>query len=705
MLKGKVHTIQDSLLLIQLSEGNRPAFEALYEKYWDQVFNEAYKRIGHRDQAKDIAQEVFTSLWMRSAEIPIKNLPAWLYVVTKNNVYRTMHQQERFVPMDDILSELESYNGLPDAVLIEKELLRAHEALIENLPEQQRVIFRMRYQEELSPGEIAMKLNLSPKTIRNHIGRALVKLKTALMLLLLLFLISLSAVAQKQDMASEVRKTMLDATRFMVEEVSTNGGYVSHYLPDFSRRWAEQEAYPSQIMLTYETTPRMGHVFLDAYNATGNEYYYQAAEKVARALIWGQHPAGGWDYIIDFAGTASLQNWFNTIGKNAWGWDEYNHYYGVPTFKNGATVGAARFLLRIYLEKLDPQLKPALDKAISFFIESQYPLGGWPQRYPLKHSFPRGEFEDYTSFYTFNDDLSWENTEFLIDCYITLGEERFIDPIRRGMNFSLITQQGNPQGGWAEQYNMDIRPAHGRQYEPVALMPGQTVRQIGLLMLFYRYTGDRRFLARIPDAFRWLESARLPVGMAENGKYTHPVFVEIGTNKPLFAHRKGTGIPDGRYWVDYEDDNPLLHYGAKANLDKTISKLKEDYAQLLTISPADVIKNSPLKDPGFHGGRRPQDYFDLDGRKRGEIPKDDEIYAIIKSLDNRHRWLTRNEWITRPYSVSASGEESNTAPLSTEGGSQIRDMTDQQYISTRKYMANMNLLISYIVSRSQTGSR
>lgn len=190
MLTGKVHSIQDSMLLTQLSEGSRAAFEALYEKYWDRVYNEAYKRIGHRDQAKDIAQEVFTSLWIRSKEIPIKNLPAWLYVVTRNNVYRMMQTQERFVPMNEILSELESYNGLPDALLIEKELLRAHAALIETLPEQQRVIFRMRYQEELSPGEIAEKLNLSPKTVRNHLGRALVKLKAALLVIQLLMILT-----------------------------------------------------------------------------------------------------------------------------------------------------------------------------------------------------------------------------------------------------------------------------------------------------------------------------------------------------------------------------------------------------------------------------------------------------------------------------------------------------------------------------------
>lgn len=190
MLAGKEHTIQDSILLIKLSEGCKHAFDALYEKYWSDVLDAAYKRIGDRDRAKDIAQEVFTSMWTRSTETPIENLPAWLYTVTKNHVYKVMQKQERFVPIPELLSELESYNDRADAAIIEKELLRAYEILIASLPDQQRIIFRMRYQDELSPDEIALKLELSPKTIRNHLGRAILKLKTTFMLFQLLLILA-----------------------------------------------------------------------------------------------------------------------------------------------------------------------------------------------------------------------------------------------------------------------------------------------------------------------------------------------------------------------------------------------------------------------------------------------------------------------------------------------------------------------------------
>jgi hypothetical protein len=532
---------------------------------------------------------------------------------------------------------------------------------------------------------------------------------------IVMFVLSASlARAQSNNLTTAAEQTMLKATKYMVEKVSIHGGYDRLYVSDFSRRWMELEAYKTQIQMTYGMTPNMGNTFLDAYEATGNEYYYQAATEVGKAIIWGQLPCGGWDYIIDFAGDRSLKEWFKTIGKNAWGWDEYNHYYGVATFKNGTTVEAARFLLRLYLEKLDPRFKPALDKAINFILESQYPLGGWPQRYPQKinrqYSFGTGENpkyfggkSDYTSFYIFNDELTWQNIQFLIQCYITLGEERFLDPIQRGMNFYLLTQQGSPQAGWAQQYNMELKPAHGRQYEPASILPGETYRICLLLMKFYRYTGDRKFLDRIPDAIKWLESARLPEDKTNGGKYTHPVFVEIGTNKAIYAHRKGTGVNHGHYWVDYDDSNPLLHYGAKSHLN--IEQLKEEYQKVQALSPEEATKDSPLKVGPYKGDKTPQDYFDLKISSTGKVPSDSEVKAIIGSLDNQNRWLSKHQWISHPYTVSSTGEESNTAVLSTEGGAQIRDSSDQQYISTEVYMKNMNRLALYIMKQKAANNR
>ena len=82
----------------------------------------------------------------------------------------------------------------------------------------------------------------------------------------------------------QVLATMRKATTFMAEKAAYEGGYVWSYLPDFSRRFGEMEAYPTMIWVQPPGTATMGHLFLDAYHATGDEYYYEAAKKAAQAL-------------------------------------------------------------------------------------------------------------------------------------------------------------------------------------------------------------------------------------------------------------------------------------------------------------------------------------------------------------------------------------------------------------------------------------
>ena len=127
-----------------------------------------------------------------------------------------------------------------------------------------------------------------------------------------------SVVAQQTSLSQQAEQTMLKATKYMADSVSTHGGYVWYYLPDLSRRWGEMEAYKTMIWVQDGGTVSVGHMLLDAYDATGNEYYYQQAERAGAAMIWGQSNEGGWNYMVDFAGDRSLKKWYATIGKNGW---------------------------------------------------------------------------------------------------------------------------------------------------------------------------------------------------------------------------------------------------------------------------------------------------------------------------------------------------------------------------------------------------
>ena len=232
---------------------------------------------------------------------------------------------------------------------------------------------------------------------------------------------------------AEIMSAMKTVTQYMMNNVSYRGGFVWEYLPDLSRSWGEMEAKRTMVWIQPPGTPSVGHLLLDAYHATGDEYYYEAAEQVANTLIWGQLECGGWNYVFDYAGENSLKQWYETVGKNGWRLEEFRHYYGNATYDDLGTMMAAEFLLRMYVEKNDPIYKIPLEKVIRFVLESQYPSGGWPQRYPLKYDHPFQGKADYSSFITLNDDVTPEIINFLIQCYQSIGLQNIKEPIMRAM--------------------------------------------------------------------------------------------------------------------------------------------------------------------------------------------------------------------------------------------------------------------------------
>lgn len=479
---------------------------------------------------------------------------------------------------------------------------------------------------------------------------------------------------------------MLRATRFMVDRVSTNGGYVWSYLPDLSRRWGELEATSSMIWIQPPGSATMGHLFLDAYHATGDEFYYQAAVRTTRAVMAAQHSSGGWHYMFDFDGPASMARWYATIGKHAWRLEEFQHDWGNATFDDAGTAESARLLLRMFVEKRDATFKPALDKAISFVLNSQYPIGAWPQRYPKGVPFEHHGLPDYTGFYTFNDDVAAENIEFLVQVYQALGETRVLEPITRAMTAFLVMQQGAPQAGWALQYTHDLQPSGARTYEPRALATHTTASNIERLLRFHELTGDTRYLARIGEALDWLDRVAAPPGVAPAGR-THPTFIEVGTDKPLYVHRSGSNVVNGRYFADYDPAKPLGHYSAFRAVDT--AGLRARLAAARTADHAALRARSPLTLPP---GQVPLARFVAVETGGTETPR-----QVIDALTTEGAWIGPLGYNSHPYkgpapSAVAPGDFSGTHVGDEYDTSPFPDRT-LMGVSTALYVRRMSTLI------------
>mgnify|MGYP002714425206 CR=1 FL=1 len=519
---------------------------------------------------------------------------------------------------------------------------------------------------------------------------------------------ALPAGAQDAPNRAAVLEAMKRATRFMSEEAAVDGGYVWQYLPDFSRRWGELEATPTMIWVQPPGTATVGHLFLDAYHATGDEYYFEAAKAAADALIRGQHPAGGWNYVIDTAGEESLKRWYETVGRNAWRLEEFQRYYGNATFDDAGTSEASQLLLRVYLEKRERKYRAPLEKAIAFVLDSQYPNGGWPQRYPFVEGGGLHGHEDYTPYITFNDDVAGENLEFLIYAWHGLatngrGDARILDAINRGMDIFVKTQQPQPQPAWGLQHFPDtLKPAGARTIEPQAFVTHATGGNIRSMLGFYRLTGDRKFLERLPEALDWLDQVRAPEALRGPGR-THPTFILEGANTPVYIHRRGSNATNGQYYADESPDNLVVHYGSFRNVDT--AALRRDYEALSAMSPEEATRGSPLK--ARAGSLRLPKYFTLQDvdvwdmsseARRAARPSATRVAELIAGLNARGYWPTPLTTTSNPYIGDApeavtGGEYQMTRVGDLWDTSPYRTDFPVEGVSTSVFIRNMGELI------------
>jgi len=125
---------------------------------------------------------VFVQLWVRGSKTPIENLPAYLHTVVRNNVFKLLEKESKYTALPEVTTQLEDPRANADSILLHQEFLKAFDELVESLPEQQRIIFKMRFDEDLSSAEIAERLQISPKTVRNQLGKSLSRLKSSMLL-------------------------------------------------------------------------------------------------------------------------------------------------------------------------------------------------------------------------------------------------------------------------------------------------------------------------------------------------------------------------------------------------------------------------------------------------------------------------------------------------------------------------------------------
>lgn len=136
-----------------------------------------------------------------------------------------------------------------------------------------------------------------------------------------------------------------------------------------------------------------------------------------------------------------------------------------------------------------------------------------------------------------------------------------------------------------------------------------------------------------------------------------------------------------------------------------MDKLKFEYNRLNALDIDKVTVDSPLKEACFKESGTPQRFYKLNRNVFSDVASDTEVKNIIASLDQQNRWLVKHAYISHPYIGDGKNKEQSDKYSTTRVGDETDtsvypDSSEKEYISTREYIRNMNLLISYLKSKN-----
>lgn len=169
-------------LISLLRTDNHHAFSALYERFWKKLLYFAAQRTTSFADAENIVQDVFVSLWERRASLQLTStLENYLYVSVKYRIIKLLDSQRvRRRHAETMAENGDLFDDSTQEYLNFEELRQRLEEFIGTLPEQSRLIYLMRNEENQSHHEIAEKLGLSEKAVNARLVRIKKQLRAGL---------------------------------------------------------------------------------------------------------------------------------------------------------------------------------------------------------------------------------------------------------------------------------------------------------------------------------------------------------------------------------------------------------------------------------------------------------------------------------------------------------------------------------------------
>ena len=161
--------------------GDSASFGKLYDAYLPGIYRFIFLKIGQKEEAEDLAHQVFLSAWQNIPSYEVKNTPfgSWLYRIARNKVIDTYRLSRSFVDLETVEAELADKRNLAEETDQSMTMSKVIQAL-HSLPSEHQDVLIMRFIEDLPIKEVALALKKSIGAVKLIQFRALHKLKKIL---------------------------------------------------------------------------------------------------------------------------------------------------------------------------------------------------------------------------------------------------------------------------------------------------------------------------------------------------------------------------------------------------------------------------------------------------------------------------------------------------------------------------------------------
>ncbi|MBS0210094.1 MAG: DUF3592 domain-containing protein [Planctomycetes bacterium] len=422
--------------------------------------------------------------------------------------------------------------------------------------------------------------------------------RAASMILFLAAVATPGAIRAEDDaLRGQCRDALKRAATYYRTRAASHGGYVYYYSEDFTQRWGEGRADADTIFVQPPGTPTVGMAYLRAYQATFDQFYRDAAQEAAEALVNGQLQSGGWTQTIHFASAKRLGKYRHGRGGD----------WNASTLDDDQTQSALRLLMHVdrALGFKHAAIHEAATYGLDALLKAQFPNGAFPQvwtapvkpqpilaaKYPDYDWRTEGRLKNYWDYYTLNDGLAGTVADVLIDADTIYQDDRYRAALRKLGDFLLLAQMPEPQPAWCQQYNYEMQPIWARKFEPPAVTAWESQDVLETLIKISRVLEDKKFLEPIPRALAYLRKCELKEGQVAR-------YYELKTNRPLYMN--------SAYELTHDDRDLPPHYGWKqvsrlSEIEQAYQTAKDGGAVAAKLTPVRERAEQTLKELDAEG--------------------------------------------------------------------------------------------------------